>query len=292
MSGKLGAVQLGVHDGIKSLANIATHLSANVRIIHMLTDSHCHLDCLDLANYDGDVHQAIAAARLKGVQYILSPGVSLETFPDVIKIVEHDPGLFAAVGVHPTEEKVKQPSLDDLLQFGQHEQVVAIGETGLDFYYATEAIDRKRHEDLFRLHIKAAKELKKPLIIHARDADQEIIRILKEERAQEIGGVLHCFTGSMEFAKEAIALGFYISFSGIVTFKNAHSLREVAKIVPLNKMLIETDAPYLAPEPMRGKPNEPAFLPYTAEYMVNLLEIPYDSFINKTTENFLNLFCL
>jgi len=258
----------------------------------MLTDSHCHLDGLDLKNYNGDIHQAIAAARLKGVRYILSPGVSLETFPDVLKIVEVDPYIFAALGVHPTEENAREPTLEELLTLGQNKKVVGIGETGLDFHYATEEIDRKRHDRLFRLHIKAARELNKPLIIHSRDADQEMIKILKEEHVGGVGGVLHCFTGGMAMALEAVALGFYISFSGIITFKNAQNLREIAKILPLDKMLIETDAPYLAPVPMRGKPNEPAYLPYTAEFMANLLDIPYDSFANTTTENFLKLFRL
>jgi TatD DNase family protein len=253
----------------------------------MLADSHCHLDGLDLKNYNGDIHQAIAAARLKGVKYILSPGVSLESFPDVLKIVESDPDLFAALGVHPTEENAREPSLEELLTLGQNKKVVGIGETGLDFFYAKDEINRKRHERLFRLHIKAARELKKPLIIHSRDADQEMIKILKEEHAAEIGGVLHCFTGGMDMALEAINLGFYISFSGIITFKNAENLRVIAKTIPIEKMLIETDAPYLAPVPMRGKPNEPAYLLYTAEFMASLLSIPYESFASTTTENFL-----
>lgn len=258
----------------------------------MLADSHCHLDCLDLKNYSGDVNQAIAAARMKGVKYILSPGVSLETFPNVLKIVGNDPDLFAALGVHPTEENVRQPSLEELLSLGQNKKVVGIGETGLDFYYAPDEIDRQRHRELFQLHIKAALELNKPLIIHARDADQEIIKILREEHGEEIGGVMHCFTGSMAMALEAIELGFYISFSGIITFRNAESLREVVKNIPLEKVLIETDAPFLAPVPVRGKSNEPNYLPYIAEFVAKLLGISYESFANLTTENFLRLFVL
>lgn len=256
----------------------------------MLTDSHCHLDCLDLKDYNGDINQAIAFARMKGVQYILSPGVSLETFPQVLKIVENDPNLFAALGVHPTEENVRQPSLEELLVLGQNKKVVGIGETGLDFYYASSEIDRKRHRELLHLHIRAARELKKPLIIHARDADQEIIEILLEEHVEEIGGVMHCFTGSKALALQTIELGFYISFSGIITFRKADSLREIAKNIPLEKILIETDAPFLAPVPMRGKSNEPKYLPYIAEFMANLLGVSYESFATLTTENFLRLF--
>jgi len=256
----------------------------------MLADSHCHLDCLDLKNYNGDLSKAIAAARLKEVQYILCPGISIEAFPRVLEISESDIDLFAAVGVHPTEKEVRQPTLDELLILGENKKVVAIGETGLDFYRGDIEAERKRQIDLFKLHIKVARELAKPLIIHARSADQDIIKILTDEHDKEIGGVMHCFTGSLDMAKKAIDLGFYISFSGIVTFKNAEDLRNVAKNIPLDRILIETDAPYLAPVPMRGKPNEPAYLPYVAEFMAELLNIPYDRFTGATTENFLR-FC-
>ena len=256
----------------------------------MLTDSHCHLDHLDLKNYNGDVTAAIAAARLKGVRYILSPGVTLEEFPKVLEIVGSDVDLFAAVGVHPTEEDARAPSLDELISLGDNKKVVAIGETGLDFYYGDIEAKRSKQGGLFKLHIEAARELKKPLIVHARSADQEVIKVLIEENAKEVGGVLHCFTGSLEMAQNAIELGFYISFSGIITFRNAESLRNIAKNIPLDKILIETDAPYLAPDPVRGKSNEPAYLPYIAEFMADLLKISYDTFANSTTENFLR-FC-
>lgn len=253
----------------------------------MLTDSHCHLDCLDLKNYAGKVENAIAAARLKGVKYILSPGVSLEELPGVLEIVSNDDDLFAAVGVHPSEKKARNPTLEDLLSLGENKKIVALGETGLDYYYGGEDAERKRQNDLFRLHIKAAKYLKKPLILHARDADQDIIEILTKEDAKEVGGVLHCFTGSLEMAKAAVELGFYISFSGIITFRNADSLRDVAKNIPLECIMIETDAPYLAPTPVRGKSNEPVYLPYIADFMAEMLDISYESFANQTTENFL-----
>ncbi|MDR1057805.1 MAG: TatD family hydrolase [Coxiellaceae bacterium] len=255
----------------------------------MLADSHCHLDCLDLKNYNGDINQALVAARLKDVQYILSPGISLETFPRVLKIVEDDPKLFAALGVHPVDKGVRQPSLEELLILGQSKKVVGIGETGMDFYYATHEIDRQRQRELFRLHIQAARELNKPLIIHVRDAGQEIIKILKEEHGENIGGVIHCFTGSKDLAFEAIKLGFYISISGIITFHKAESLREIVKSLPLEKVLIETDAPFLAPVPVRDKPNEPKYLPYIAEFISKLRKISYESFANIVTDNFLQL---
>jgi TatD DNase family protein len=256
----------------------------------MLTDSHCHLDCLDLSSYGNEVSHAIAAARRKGVKYILCPGVSIEALPNILKIVETDADLLASIGVHPTEEKVHQPTLNEIVTLGQNKKVVGVGETGLDFYYAANDDERRRQTELFKLHIHAAQKLDKPLIVHARDADKETIGILVSEQAKTVGGVLHCFTGSLSLAEAAIDLGFYISFSGIITFRKAENLREIAKKIPLEKMLIETDAPYLAPTPLRGKPNEPAYLPYIAEFMAKLLEMSYESFASQTTENFLR-FC-
>lgn len=256
----------------------------------MLADSHCHLDCLDLTPYNGDIKQAIAAARAKNVQYILCPGVDIESFPGVLKIVQDDPNLFAAVGLHPIEKNSRDTDLNELLTLGQHEKVVGIGETGLDYFYAENEEQVERQKRLFKMHIKAAKELNKPLIIHTRDAEVDTIELLVEEGGANTSGVIHCFTGSSEFAAKVLELGFYISFSGIVTFKNAENLRQIAKQVPLDKMLIETDAPYLAPVPMRGKSNEPTYLPYVAEFMAALLGLPYESFVRQTRQNFL-CFC-
>ena len=256
----------------------------------MLADSHCHLDCLDLTPYNGDVKQAIVAARAKGVKYILCPGTDIERFMGILAIVQDDPDLFAAVGLHPTEKDSRDTSLSELLTLGQHKKVVGIGETGLDYFYAENAEQIERQQQLFKLHIQAAKELHKPLIIHTRDAEAATIKLLSEEGAANTSSVIHCFTGSSDFAVKALELGFYIAFSGIVTFKNAENLRQIAKQVPLDKMLIETDAPYLAPVPMRGKPNEPAYLPYLAEFMANLLGLPYESFAEQMTQNFLR-FC-
>jgi TatD DNase family protein len=256
----------------------------------MLSDSHCHLDCLDLKPYGNDIHKAIKTYREKGIKYMLCPGVTLEAFPDILKIVEGDADLFASVGAHPTEEEAKTPSLDEIIELAQNKKVVGIGETGLDFFYVKDENKQKKQEDLFKLHIQAALAVEKPLIIHAREADKKIIEILRAENADRVGGVMHCFTGSLTLAEEALQLGFYISFSGIITFKNAENLRNIAKIVPLNKILIETDAPYLAPDPVRGKSNEPLYLPYIAEFMAKLLGVTYDSFVSQTTENFLR-FC-
>lgn len=256
----------------------------------MLTDSHCHLDTLDLTPYGQDVYKAIAAARLQGVKYILSPGVSIEALPNVLKIVASDDDLFTSIGVHPTEKEAHQPSLSELVTLGQNKKIVGVGETGLDFYYGKEEGERKRQIELFKLHIQAARELAKPLIIHAREADKEIIEILALEHAETIGGVMHCFTGSQAMAETAIKLGFYISFSGIITFRNAENLRVIAKKLPLEKILIETDAPFLAPMPLRGKPNEPSYIHYIAEFMAKLLGLSCESFTNQTTENFLQ-FC-
>lgn len=256
----------------------------------MLVDSHCHLDCLDLEDYDGDIKKSLREARAKGVEYILCPGISLEGFSDIIKIVEDDDKLFAAVGVHPTEEDVRESTLEDLLEQGQNKKVVAIGETGLDYYYMKDKADKEYQHRLFNLHIQAAKYLKKPLIIHARDADGDIIKTLIEAEANIAGGVMHCFTGSLEMAKAAIEQGFLISFSGIVTFKNAQSLRNIAKQLPLEKILIETDAPFLAPTPYRGKPNFPEYLPYIANVMAELFGVSFEFLAKQTTENFLK-FC-
>lgn len=256
----------------------------------MLTDSHCHLDRLDLKPYDGDVYKAIAAARTKDVNYILCPGIDVEHFPDILKIAETDSNIFAAVGLHPTEKDSHEPSLDKLITLGQNKKVVCIGETGLDFCYGNNEVDRKRQKELFKLHIQVAKALNKPLIIHSRDAETDILQLLTEKEARAVGGVMHCFTGTQPFAEKMIELGFYISFSGIVTFNKAASLRDLVKSLPLDKILIETDAPYLAPVPVRGKSNEPSYLHYIAEFIAKLRGISYESFAVQTTENFLR-FC-
>lgn len=253
----------------------------------MLTDSHCHLDRLNLDNHGGSVGYAIAAARQKGVRYILCPGITLEDSTRILELVEGDNDLFAAIGLHPTEEVECQPAYEQLVTLCQQRKVVAIGETGLDFSYDNSAAEQLRQKHLFELHIRVAKELNKPLIIHSRDTERETMEVLIQTQADQVGGIMHCFTGSKEMADAAIALGFYISFSGIITFRNAIALRQLAKMLPLDRIILETDAPYLAPQPMRGKPNEPAYLLYIAEYLADFLAIPYETFARQTTENFL-----
>jgi TatD DNase family protein len=255
----------------------------------MLADSHCHLDRLDLQPYHGELRLALEAAHKNKVEYILCPGIDIKTAPQVLKIAAENNHVVASIGQHPTEE-IYEPTLNELLDLGSQPKVVAIGETGLDFYRCEDESIREYQRRLFKLHICAAKELNKPLIIHSREAGTGILKILTEEKAADIGGVMHCFTENWEMAEAALQLNFYISFSGIITFKNAENLRNVAKKVPLKKILIETDAPYLAPAPHRGKPNEPAFLHYTANFMANLLNISSENFATITTENFLNIF--
>lgn len=260
---------------------------------YMLADSHCHLDLIDLKPYGGDLHEAIAAARAKDVKYILCPGIDIERFPAILKIAQTNNNIFAAVALHPTEKNSREPSLDELLTFGQNKEVICVGETGLDFYFKNNEnneLERARQEKLFKLHIQAAKILNKPLIIHSRNAEAGIIELLTKEKATKINGVIHCFTESSAFAAKIIELGFYISFSGIITFRNAENLREIAKNIPLNRMLIETDAPYLAPVPVRGKSNEPIYLHYIAEFIAKLRDIPYELFAHQITDNFLH-FC-
>lgn len=254
----------------------------------MLIDSHCHLDQLDLTPYDGKLDKALANAKTHGVGHFLCVCIDLEHFPDVLKIAEQYDNVYASVGLHPNEKVNAEPTVTELIKLAQHPKVIAIGETGLD-YYRSEG-DVSWQQQRFRYHIQAALQVKKPLIVHSRQAREDTIRILREEGADKIGGVMHCFTEDWEMAKQAIALNFYISFSGIVTFKNARELQEVARQVPLNKMLIETDSPYLAPNPFRGKPNEPAYVRYVAEYIAELRQLNFSVVAEQTTKNFFELF--
>jgi len=254
----------------------------------MLIDSHCHLDMLDLGKYDDQLQGAINAAHDNGVGHILTVGVTLEDFPVVLKIAETYNGVSCTVGLHPSERQAKEPSINDLIELAEHVQVIAIGEVGLDYFHCSG--DLSWQHERFRRHIQAAKYIKKPLVIHSRESSEDMYRILKEEGADEIGGVLHCFTGSYEEAQRFLDLGFYLGISGIVTFKKALQVQEVARKAPLNRLLIETDAPYLAPVPYRGKSNEPAYVHYVAEYIAKLREISYAEVAEQTTANFLELF--
>lgn len=215
-------------------------------------------------------------------------GVSLERLPGVMALAEAYENIFASVGVHPEQQDGDEPDMETLVRLAKHRRVLGIGETGLDYYWHKDKPEWQRER--FRTHVRAAKELRKPLIIHTREAAEDTLRIMREEGAETVGGVMHCFTETQSVADSALSLGFHISFSGIVTFKNARQIKEVAKSVPLDRILVETDAPYLAPVPYRGKVNEPAYVRYVAEEIAELRGIGIDDFERVTTENFCRLF--
>lgn len=221
----------------------------------MVIDSHCHLTLPELA---GDIPGTLARMRAAGVDGALTVCVTLEEAAAVRALAEDNPNVWGSVGVHPDYCDCREPDVETLVRLAQHPKIVAIGETGLDYYRLKEPLDWQRER--FRTHIRAAREAGKPLIIHSRAASEDTLRIMREERAVEAGGVMHCFTETQAVAEAALDMGFHISFSGIVTFKNARELQDVAAKVPLDRLLIETDAPYLAPVPHRGRLNEPAFV--------------------------------
>lgn len=251
----------------------------------MLVDSHCHLDFPDLADHLPDVLQRM---QDKQVGLAVCIGVNLEDFPKVLALAEQEPRLFATVGVHPEYTDVEEPDEDRLVELATYPKVIAIGETGLDYYWQKDQPEWQR--DRFRTHIRAAKRCGKPLVVHTRDSAVDTLRVLKEEGAGAVGGVMHCFTENWEIARQALDLGFYLSFSGIVTFKNATIVKEVAQKCPLDRLLVETDAPYLAPVPYRGKPNEPSYVHYVAEEIARLRGISLEEVTKATTDNFFRLF--
>ncbi len=252
----------------------------------MYIDSHCHLDRLDFAKLKTDLNGALTAARARGVGHFLCIGVDLETLPDVLAVAEAYDDVSASVGVHPLHLDSLEPEIEQLIQLAAHPKVVAIGETGLDYHYEQEnPADQQRR---FRKHIEASRRTGKPLVVHTRAARVDTIAILREEGATS--GVMHCFTEDWEMAKAAIDLGFYISFSGIVSFANAVELREVAQKVPLDRMLIETDSPWLAPVPYRGKTNQPAYVVDVANVLGELRGVAAEEIGERTTENFRRLF--
>lgn len=254
-----------------------------------LVDSHCHLDQLDLTPYQGDLSKAIKHAEDQGVKHFLCVCITLDDFPTMLAITKNYSNVSASVGLHPNEQINKpEPSAEDLVKLAQDEKIIAIGETGLDYYRSQGDVEWQRER--FRQHIRAAKKCGKPIIVHTRQAKEDTIRIMREEGAADIGGVMHCFTEDWAMARAALDLNFYISFSGIVTFRNAVDIQNVAKQVPLDRMLIETDSPYLAPNPHRGKPNEPAYVRYVAEYIAQLRGVDSVELGNCTTENFFRLF--
>lgn len=252
----------------------------------MFIDSHCHLNLL--AEEEGGLDAVIAQAKENKIDHILSIAIDKASCFDVINIAEQYPDITASVGIHPNVDKQENFTVDELMTLAQHDKVIAIGETGLDYFRSEGDLEWQR--DRFRIHIEAAKQLKKPLIIHTREARDDTMDILEKENAEMAGGIIHCFTENWDTAQRALDIGFYVSLSGIVTFKNAVELQDVAKKLPLDRILIETDAPYLAPVPHRGKTNKPAFVKYVAEFLAELRGDSVENIAQATTANFHTLF--
>ena len=256
----------------------------------MLIDSHCHLDRIDLKPYDNDFNNFMLDAKAKKIEHLLCISIDLVTYPKMLNLVENHHNISVTVGVHPNAQEGVNPTLDELITLANKDKVIGIGETGLD-YFRSEG-DLEWQKQRFRDHIKVAKILNKPLIIHTREAKNDTLKILREENAEEVGGIIHCFTEDWDFAKAAMDLNFYISFSGIVTFNNTDVIKEVAKKMPANRILIETDSPYLAPIPFRGKPNYPLYVQYVAEQLATLRGVSFKEIAESTTNNFYELFNL
>ena len=257
----------------------------------MYIDSHCHINFPELA---ARMPELLAKMAENQVTHALCVSVDLPDFPQVLALAEQYPHIYASVGVHPDYEDTPEPTVEQLVELADHPKIIAIGETGLDYFRLQGDLEWQRER--FRTHIRASRITRKPLIIHTRSASLDTIRLMQEEGAGTdaggVGGVMHCFTESLEVAEAAIAMGFYISFSGIVTFKSARDLQAVARVLPLERILIETDSPYLAPMPFRGRMNEPGFVRHVAEYIATLKDLPLDQVARQTTDNFFNLFKL
>ncbi len=254
----------------------------------MYIDSHCHLDRIDLNPYQDDFSCFMKEAENSQIDHMLCIAIDLESYPAMQALVNDYPSISLSVGVHPNVQEGQDPSVNELIELGKNDKVIAIGETGLD-YFRSEG-DLEWQHQRFRNHIEAAKALNKPLIIHTREAGHDSLDVLADEGADVVGGIIHCFTEDWAYAKKALDLGFYISFSGIVTFKNAQDIKEVAKKVPADRFLIETDSPYLAPVPFRGKPNYPTYVRYVAEHIADLRGTSVAEIAKLSTNNFNTLF--
>jgi TatD DNase family protein len=254
----------------------------------MLVDSHCHLDKLDLSPYQGDLDAALQAAFARQISHMVCIGIDLENIASVLAIAERHDGVFASVGVHPLYRDSREPALEELVALSQHRKVIAIGETGLDYFYGEGDLQWQR--DRFQIHIAAARQTELPVIIHSRGAKEDTLAFLRDSGAGEVRGVMHCFTEDLDMAKRAIDLGFLISISGIVTFRNADELRAVVKALPLEHLLVETDAPWLAPIPYRGKSNEPRYVVEVAEKVAEIKGLSLQQVAQQTTANFFRLF--
>lgn len=254
----------------------------------MLVDSHCHLDRLDLSRYDNGLADAVAAAQARGVSKMLCVCISAENKDTVVGIAQNFPGIFASVGVHPSDVEQEVVDVETLCEWARAEKVVALGETGLDYYYSKDKAEYQQQS--FRNHLIAGAQCGLPVIVHSRDAREDTLQFIADFGAPEHAGVLHCFTETWDMARRALDMNFYISISGIVTFKNASELREVVKKIPLDRLLVETDSPYLAPIPYRGKPNEPRYVREVAEFVAELKQISFEELAAISTENFHALF--
>ena len=261
---------------------------SHTSLMNGLTDSHCHLDRVDLTPYAGSFQRLLEATKAAGVTQMLCVSIDLESYPAMLALVENYPQISISVGVHPNEPKRREPEPGELETLARHPRNVAIGETGLDYFRSQGELAWQQQR--FRTHIAAARAAGKPLIIHTRAASADTIRIMEEEGAREAGGVMHCYTEDWETARQALDMGFYISFSGIITFRNAEELRQVARKIPSDRLLIETDAPYLAPVPHRGKPNQPAYVGYVADCLAAVRECSREEIATLTTSNFQRLF--
>ncbi len=258
----------------------------------MIVDSHCHLNILP-EDKVGSVEEVIAKSKDLGVERILCVAINPAQWGDITALADQFEEVFISIGVHPCEDKQVMVTDKELLDAASHPKVLAIGEVGLDyFHFDIENDSMVWQQERFRQHIRIAKQLQKPLIIHTRDSTADCLRMLAEEGADEVGGIMHCFVEDLATAEQAMALNFYISFSGIVTFKKATQLKEIAKTIPLNRILVETDAPYLAPMPFRGKTNQPGYTRYVVEEIAQLRGMSFDSLTKATTDNFNRLFKL
>lgn len=254
----------------------------------MFVDSHCHLDKLDLAAYGGDLDAALQAAFARHISHVVCIGIDMDNIQDVLGLAERYPQVFATVGVHPLYRENREPTLEELVRVAAHPKVIAIGETGLDYFYGEGDLQWQR--DRFITHIRAARQTRLPLVIHTRGAKEDTLNFIRDEGNGEVRGVMHCFTEDLDMAKKAIDLGFMISISGIVTFRNADELRAVVQALPLDRLLVETDAPWLAPVPHRGKSNEPKFVVEVAQKVAELKGVDLDTVSRQTTQNFFSLF--
>ena len=255
----------------------------------MLVDSHCHLDHLDLTDHDNSLENLLQAARSRGVHRFLSVGVDLDSSRKLLELTAEFDDVMVSVGVHPLQEtRPAMPEISELVELGRHSKVVAIGEPGLDNYYDSDSAEWQ--QESFIRHLKAASQLLKPVIVHTREARAETMSILRDHANTTSAGVLHCFTETWDMARDALALNFYLSFSGIITFRNASVLREVVKKVPLERMLVETDAPWLAPVPHRGKQNEPQYVLEVAKAVAEIKGITYEEVAEVTSHNYEQLF--